>query len=176
MAIRYVFREDSILPLQNGKDADAQKIGEALSAIAERSGGHLLPNAVVQTARDKRSVLHPHFEWQDNLAAEKYRLDQARAIIQSIRITDPRAEEGTIRAFISIREGASGTSYRSLDSVMSSADLQARVLAAAERDLLAFETRYRDLSEICDLIRTAREKVSERRKAAEKRPAEIRRS
>ena len=42
---------------------------------------------LVETARSEDSVLHPLFEWNDSLAAEKYRLQQARTIINNIEVT-----------------------------------------------------------------------------------------
>lgn len=48
--------------------------------------GRLLPADVVEAARDPASPLHSHFEWNDSAAAEKYRLDQARTLIRSVKI------------------------------------------------------------------------------------------
>lgn len=170
MAIRYTFREDEARAFQGGDKADAQKIGEALAIITERSGGHLVPNAVVKAAKDPKSPLHHHFEWKDTIAAEKYRLDQARALIRCVNIVDTRTESGVIRAFVSIRDKG-GVSYRTMDEVLNSADLQAKVLAAAERDLLAFENRYKALEDVCELLREARKKIAARRAENEGVPA-----
>lgn len=54
---------------------------------------------------------------------------------------------------------------------MSSVDLQLSVLKQAERDLAAFERRYRDLEAICDTVRQAREAVVKRRQKVESRAA-----
>jgi hypothetical protein len=164
--IKYRFKEDEPLTIKAADKANPQKIGEALTAISATNGGHLIPSAVVQAARDAKSVLHRHFEWTDKVAAEKYRLDQARSLIRCIHVESDNTESGVARAFLSIRE-KDGTSYRSIDDVMNSADLQSRVLAQAERDLLAFENRYRNLSEVCDLIREARERLAARRKGGQ---------
>lgn len=160
---KYVFREDGILTIKAADKADPQKIGEALEQIAAKAGGHLTPDAVVEAAKDRKHVLHRHFEWDDAAAAQQYRIDQARSLVRSIHVEASDTETGYARAFLSIRE-KDGTSYRTLSEVMESADLQSKVLAAAERDLLAFETRYRSLTDVCDLIRAAREQVAARRK------------
>lgn len=166
--VKYYFREDEPRTFQGGDKADAQKIGEALAAISDRSDGYLVPHAIVEEARDKKSVLHQHFEWKDDIAAQKYRMDQARAMIRCINVASPSTESGVIRAFVSIRE-KSGVAYRTMADVLNSADLQSKVLAAAERDLLAFENRYKNLSDVCELIKAAREKIVERRKTEEGR-------
>lgn len=58
----------------------------ALEEIAQRHGGGLTPPIVVEEARAKDHPLHDYFEWRDGIAAEKYREDQARALIRSVRI------------------------------------------------------------------------------------------
>lgn len=162
--IRYSFKSDEPLTIKAAAKASAQKLGEALALVAEKSSGHLVPKAVVEAARDKKSPLHKHFEWDNQIAADKFRLDQARSLIRSIHVENSDAENGLARAFLSIRE-KSGVSYRSLDDVLRSADLQQKVLAAAERDLVSFEARYRTLEDICAIIKTAREQIAVRRSA-----------
>jgi hypothetical protein len=164
--IKYRFKEDEPLTIKAADKANPQKIGEALTKISAVNGGHLIPSAVVDAARDTKSVLHRHFEWNDKNAAEKYRLDQARTLIRCIHVESDDAESGVTRAFLSIRD-KSGTSYRTITDVLNSADLQQRVLAQAEKDLLAFEARYQNLEDICSLIRAARERIAVRRSAGQ---------
>lgn len=167
MAIKYVFREDGIIAIPNASKADPQAIGEALDQIATKAGGELTPGAVVDAARAPRHALHPFFEWNDAAAAHKFRLDQARSLIRTIHAVDEGADEGTAQAFISVSD-RTGTSYRRLADVKANADLQAHVLAAAERDLVAFETRYRSLMSVCAIVQQARERlIEERRKRSE---------
>lgn len=60
------------------------------------------PTMLVETARPKRSQLHPLFEWDDAKAAERWRIEQARAVVQTIRIvTDEGVEEAP--AFVHVR-------------------------------------------------------------------------
>ena len=167
MVQKYVFAERP-LAIKNAKKASAQKIGEALQTVATANKGRLTPKAVVNAARDPKSPLHRHFEWDNTKAAEAFRLEQARAIVRVIRIDDADTAGTTVRAFLSVGE-KTGVSYRTLDDVRSSADLKAIVLRQAERDLKAFEDRYRELSDICEVVRTAREKIAARRSNQESR-------
>lgn len=162
--IKYVFKE-APLAIKNADKADAQVIGEALAKLSDKSGGHLTPAAVVEAAANKRSPLHRHFEWDDAVAAQSWRLDQARHLVRVIRV-----EEGdeTPRAFLSISDKG-GVSYRTLGEVRSSSALQLLVLKQAERDLEAFERRYRDLTEVCEAVSIARERVATRRQEYESR-------
>lgn len=163
--IQYIFR-DAPVAILNAKKADPQRIGEALAQIASANAGRLTPLAVVEAARDRKSPLHRHFEWDDAKAAEAYRLDQAREIVRVVRIEE--AGEEPTRAFLSVNDGA-GVSYRTAQDVAGSLDLQLAVLKQAERDLDAFQRRYRDLQDVCGDVTSARAKVSARRAEMETR-------
>lgn len=167
--VKYVFKEGPIT-LKNKAKASPQIIGEALNKIAESNGGALKPKAVLESARNNRHPLHKHFEWDDALAAESYRLDQARELIRVVRVEDDDAPEGFAPAFHSITD-RDGTAYRTNEEVKNSADLQMIVLRQAQRDLDAFTDRYRELKDICQIVQTAREKVSERLNKNETRAA-----
>ncbi len=156
--IKYVFKDEP-LTFKGAHKANPQKIGEALESVTTANEGRLRPAAVIEAAREKKSVLHHHFEWDDDVAANAYRVDQARTLIRSIRVEESDDEHRP--AFLSIHD-ASGTAYRAIAEVMSSRDLQLAILRQAGRDLDAFDKRYRELTDICDIVRGARERVGER--------------
>lgn len=160
--LKYVFREDEPIRIKAAGKADPQVIGESLDKIRLQTGGELEPKDVVAAARESGHPLHAHFEWNDKAAAESFRLDQARNIIRIIRVIDDSAEGGTTRAFVSVN-GKNGVSYRTVEDVKRSSDLQEAVLAQAEKDLIAFETRYRELKDICQIVASAREAIQRRR-------------
>ena len=168
--IRYTFKDDEPIRIKAAGKANAQVIGEALEALADKAGGDLKPDAVVEAARSEKHPLHVHFEWDDKLAAEAHRLDQARNIIRIVRVEDEDASGGNVRAFVSVSE-KSGVAYKPIATVRKSHDLQLALLKAAERDLDAFKTRYRELKDICDLVEQARGRVVSRRSKLETRAA-----
>jgi hypothetical protein len=163
--LKYVFREDEPIRLKAASKADAQVIGEALEAIRTRAGGELEPKDVVETARPASHPLHQHFEWDDSKAAEAFRLDQARSIIRIVRVVDEEHVDAPTRAFISV-SAKNGTSYRAVADIKRSSDLQAALLDQAEKELRAFELRYKELKEICSIITTAREAIQRRRSSS----------
>lgn len=57
---------------------------QALGLIAQ--GGTLTPQAVVAAAKDPTNPLHNYFEWRDDIAAEAFRIDQARTLIRSVKV------------------------------------------------------------------------------------------
>jgi hypothetical protein len=64
---------------------EAQVVGAELERI-ESEHGVIDPHVVLNESRPEDAPLHGAFEWDDGLAAEKYRLDQARRVIRSVEI------------------------------------------------------------------------------------------
>lgn len=129
---------------------------EALKAIAARDGGLLRPAAVVEAARPKDSPLHNAFEWNDGIAAEKYRLDQAQRLIRSFRvIVENDGKKTEVPMFIGVSVdrtgGRSANPYRLMDEVAKDVDL----LAVAENDALeqlrGLRDRYNHLKRLGDI-------------------------
>lgn len=168
--IRYTFRDDEPIRIKAAGKADPQVFGEALADIANKTQGELTPHAVLEAARAKKHPLHPHFEWDDALAAEAFRLDQARSIIRVVRVVDREAEDGTRRAFVSVAT-KDGTAYRPIGDVQKSADLQLALMRQADRDLEAWERRYRELTDICNIVSSARGALQKKMQQPEQRVA-----
>lgn len=168
--IRYIFREDEPVRIKSAGKANPQVIGETLDKIRAEKAGELHPEAVVNHAKDKKSPLHPHFEWNDAVAAHAHRLDQARNLIRIIRVEDVSSEEGSTRAFHSI-SGEKGLAYRHVEDIRSSAEFQLALLNSASRELEAFKKRYRSIVDICEMVDRAQKAIDARRNAFETREA-----
>lgn len=52
----------------------------------EETLGALTPKNLVEVARSKDNILHDLFEWNDEVAAENYRLAQARRLINNLEV------------------------------------------------------------------------------------------
>lgn len=144
------------------KTTPAQIAGEALDELQHDEGGTLTPPVVVNAARPIAAPLHPLFEWDDVQAAERHREDQARHIISSIRIIqprrDPRDEPQMIRAFVNLTEGTA-RGYVPLARVLESEDLLQQAISQAAAELRAFEKRYAEFTTIALAARKAREEI-----------------
>ena len=57
-------------------------VSEELDLISRKNGGVVLPEAVVEFAKDPETALHSRFDWDDSEAAAKWRLVQARQVIR----------------------------------------------------------------------------------------------
>lgn len=60
------------------------KVIERIRALEHQ--GIITPDAVLEDARNEDSPLHKYFEWDDTVAANAYRKDQARELIRSVRL------------------------------------------------------------------------------------------
>jgi hypothetical protein len=63
-----------------------------------RTHGKLSPQIIVDAARHNNSALHGFFEWDDTVAAEKYRIEQARTVIKMFVIEVPVGADIVITA------------------------------------------------------------------------------
>jgi hypothetical protein len=125
---------------------------EQLQGIYE-THGRLTPAIVVDEARPEDHPLHTSFEWDDSIAGEKFRLNQARDLIQSVRITRARADNtnATARAFTSVADGA-GFAYRPTEEVLADPLLGKMALADMEREWRTFKARWEHMQEFRELI------------------------
>ena len=128
--------------------ADAQAAGEQFEML-ERTVGLTAEN-VLEANRADSTPLHNEFEWQDDVAAEKYRLHQAGNLIRFICIASETEQQPTpIRAFLKTE---TAQPYKSLNVIMQSADDYAAMLNRAKNELRAFADKYSTLSELDAVI------------------------
>lgn len=137
----------------------------ALEAVRLKSGGILKPADVVDDARPVDAVLHPAFEWDDAVAAERHREDQARLLIRSVRvIIAERPDDGPRRTYVHV-ETQDDSAYVTTARALSEPELRAQVISKAKADLASFRARYRDLTELSEIF-AAIDKVLEPESAA----------
>lgn len=73
--------------------------------------GKLTADSVVSKATDPSTALHEHFEWDDTAAAHEYRLEQARHLIRTVRISYQKSERSEPRAIRAYTFVPSADSY-----------------------------------------------------------------
>ena len=117
---------------------DPQKVGEEI-------GNAPTPESVLEKAKDPNTELHGCFEWDDTKAANKYRLIQARQVIQFLVIKGTEKSETPQRAFEITRETSV---YAPVQLIVRDEDEYSALLAKAKAQLKQFADRYRRLSEL----------------------------
>lgn len=141
----------------NDMHIDAQTAGEHLAKL-EQKHKFLTPEIVLDDSRPAGSVLHSCFEWNNTVAAEKYRLYQARHIIGNIVLVvaqpknEPATPPQTVRAFLSISPLPKKGNFISLSSVISNPEYHAVALQNALCELAAFQKKYSFLEELTDVF------------------------
>lgn len=142
--------------LYRGKDA--QKVGEEIKSLSGKDGDKpVKPQEIVEYARNnKASELYKCFEWNDSLAAERYRLVQARNVVNSIIYVVETVEEGKepqkVKVFMQTEYGSG---YQPTEVIVKNEDKYQKLLQQAYKDLKVFKERYymlTELKEIFDLI------------------------
>lgn len=119
--------------------ADAQKVADE---IGENS---ITPQEVLEKAKDENSELHKCFEWNNDLAAEKYRLQQARAIIINLVYAPKAKEEQPVRCF---QITAEKSVYQPAKRFLVQENQYQQLLARAKAELESFRRRYETLTEL----------------------------
>jgi len=137
-----------------------------LAQIAKVGGGMLDPKAVVEFARDEASALHSQFNWDDNEAAELYRIHQARQLIRVQVFHEPKVER-TMQVYVSLPlDRETGGGYRRMVDVLSDTDRRQQLLTMALAEMDVFTRKYarlEELSEVFDAMRKAAKRSKARR-------------
>lgn len=127
-------------------------VNKVLTELTESPEG-LSDKTLLEASRAKNAPLHNEFEWNNGVAAEKYRLIQAQRIIQNVYIvytTDgEEREEKRERAYVSVPGGK--TAYVSLKSAMTNDEWKKHLLEDARQDAERFLAKYRRLQELADI-------------------------
>jgi hypothetical protein len=136
---------------------DANIAGAVCEQLEER--GELTAERLVDVSRPEDAPLHRAFEWNDAIAAEKYRVEQARYIIRSLVVVVETADEARpIRAYFTTEVKR----YENINVIMQSEDKRRKLLQAAKRELEAFKAKYKaltELSKVFEAIDTVAEAV-----------------
>lgn len=123
--------------LSNG--ADAQRVYEELGNT------EITAKEILEKAKNPDSELHKLFEWDDRKAAEKYRLQQAGAIVRNlVFVTDDEKEE-PIRVFHISTEPKK---YKPTKLILQQPDEYLALLQRAKDELYAFQRKYKSLVEL----------------------------
>lgn len=109
---------------------------------------------IVEKAKDRNTELHKCFEWDNEVAAEKYRLHQAGQIVRQLVITkvsdEKKPEKSNVRLFVST--GNRTNAYKPLQSVVRVQSEYEALLNRAYAELQTFKQKYSSLSELEDIL------------------------
>lgn len=129
---------------------------DELMAIRDQHG-ELHPALVVEAARPKNHPLHSRFEWDNRIAGERWRRQQAHRLIRVAQIPLSYADHPTgpshIRAFVAVpRASSPQPDYVPTEDAMSDDFTRRLVLQAMERDIAALQRKYGHLAAFAEAI------------------------
>lgn len=108
----------------------------------------VVPEDIVEFARDERTALHRYFEWDDTAAAREYRIEQARRVLR-MAVTVVSAGNKPVRALVSLSSDGGG--YRPLHLVLADPHQRGVLLEDALQSLNRFREKYERLRELAEL-------------------------
>lgn len=128
------------------KRFEAQVVGEMCEELSNTIG--LTPKTLLDANRNEDAPLHDYFEWRDDVAAEKYREQQAGYIIRSIIVVEEEKPE--VRAYVPVIVSGKNE-FKHVETVIKNEDLTQQMLENAKKELFAFQVKYNNLREYVEL-------------------------
>lgn len=128
----------------------AQIVGAECERI-EKENGSVTCEKLVDSARDVSSACHNLFEWNDAVAGEKWRLQQAKTVLCCLKVEVINKEDNEpkqIKAFVNTNPTNSKAKYYSMKNVMSDSYLMASAVERAKRELKMFMDKYNTFNEL----------------------------
>jgi hypothetical protein len=139
---------------------DANVIASEFKKLRKKNGGLLTPKIIVEEASSPSSPLHKFFEWDDDAAAQKYRLTQARGLIYSVKvhIVEDPVPARTVTAFVRV-ETAKGPSYTEIRDAMKDDSFRSVRIARALQELKRVQQKYKDVVELDSIFQAINDAV-----------------
>lgn len=145
----------------------ASTVGTALESIEARDGS-VTSQSFLEYSRPEDSATHSMFEWDDTIAAEKYRLRQAGAIINQLEVKlefENSPAQGAeikvvpIKAFMNVSAKAPTEAGVFINAVTVQQEDEYRntVLQNALSELRAFQRKYSNFSEFSKVFDAIKE-------------------
>jgi hypothetical protein len=133
-----------------------EKVVKEILNIKEKKG--LTAEEVLSQAQKKNSALHDFFTWDDSVAAEKYRLQQARILINEVKII-VNTEEYYAFENVNIKVNDSETEplettrqYFTRDEIISTPSLRQQIILRAYNNIIYWKKQYECYAEFQPII------------------------
>ena len=108
----------------------------------------LTPQKLVDISRPEDAPMHKDFEWNDTVAAEKWRRHQGRAIIRAlVMVEEAEPQKEPIKAFYSVKALDGSRQYESTRVLIKTEDGREALRREALRELIVFKRKYKNVLE-----------------------------
>lgn len=132
------------------QSVDADTVGKEFERL-EAEKGSLNAIDVLESAKSETSPLHNLFEWDDTVAANKYRLSQANYYIRILIRTETKENEPirSYRAYVNVNANPQSAGvFENTPKALSQEETRKIVLNNALKELENFEKKYNALTEL----------------------------
>ena len=114
-------------------------------------GDKFTPADIVEAARDKKSELYKCFTWDDTVAAQKWREQQARVLVAQLVVRTTTTENEPVAVRV-ISSTSTRNEYAPTKVLITVEDDYADLLARAARELKAFQQKYKAVTELREIF------------------------
>ena len=125
--------------------ADAEKVASEIEHLENAT-----PERILDYARNEDTELHKCFEWDDAVAGENWRKQQARMIVCNLVYVDnEKKEPSKLRVFYQSEE----REYKPVKFTLQKKDEYKELLERALNELHAFKEKYKMLTELDEIMK-----------------------
>jgi hypothetical protein len=157
------------------RSLDPQVVGEQIEKLRLKRGGSFDAVDLVNEARNKNSPLHDIFEWDDTEAAEQYRRQQARHLLNCVvMVSEVQNEDNKAvrRVFVSVTDDGN-RGYTTVAHVLSNAELRAKFLKKLHKELEVLQKRCEMYEDIAAMFNPLVESIEKEVSTAEQKTLEL---
>lgn len=139
---KYSFKEGAI---DFKKEVDANIMGKALEKI-EKKYGSVSPENILNEASKPKHPLHKCFEWDNTIAAQKWRERQAHSMLRILVVETDEIKE-PIRAFVYIKTEKEGI-YQDIEKALTVQESSDFLVEQAKREMDSWIKKYQHLKQL----------------------------
>ena len=138
------------------KAEDAKRVMDELAVKGKLTAANL-----VEISKPEDAPLHNDFEWNDTIAAQKWREQTGRTMIAMIVVTPDKDEEEKtpVRCYFNIEK--TSPIYTPTEVIFSDEAKTERLLEVAKRELKSFLVKYRTLTKLAGICNAIEELLDE---------------
>lgn len=133
-------------------DKQAKTYGRRIDQLIAQLGRAITPEELLEDAQDLGSPMHNFFEWDDDIAAQKYRLQQARYILRCIDVEIIyNGDNKSTRAYVNVsdpQDQERGLVYVSVDRALSEPEMRKQLIQQAMIEAMSWKEKYKTLKEL----------------------------
>lgn len=134
-------------------DRKISKIKRVFDEILKKKG-YVTPQDMVEVSKPSNALLHPYFEWDNEVAGHEYRLWQAREMVRDLKCEFEGKQIHYCQNVVVKISGKSQRAYVTTVETLSKKELREQVLAYALRQLNYWVNQHKIYNELVGLVDT----------------------